>query len=104
MTAPGRVVDRVCPGSCGRTDTRPYACGPRCPEHTPARLAGLPEPDIARYCAPRRCRCGQCPSYGRALESIRPTIVDTRAVASGKRRAPLGQYREAQAAIYGKPA
>ena len=32
-------------GLCGRTETtRPYPCGPRCAEHTPARLAGKPEP------------------------------------------------------------
>ncbi len=31
--------------SCARTDTRPYACGPRCPDHTPSALAGVPEPD-----------------------------------------------------------
>jgi hypothetical protein len=30
---------------CERTDTRPYACGPRDPQHTPSALAGVPEPD-----------------------------------------------------------
>ncbi len=26
-----------------RSPGRPYPCGPRCPQHTPARLAGQPE-------------------------------------------------------------
>ncbi|MGC5659826.1 hypothetical protein ACN261_05360 [Micromonospora sp. WMMD723] len=31
---------------CHQTDhVRPYLQGPRCPVHTPAALAGLPEPD-----------------------------------------------------------
>ncbi|MCW2632074.1 MAG: hypothetical protein JWR88_1036 [Pseudonocardia sp.] len=30
---------------CGATDDiHPYLVGPRCPQHTPARLAGQPEP------------------------------------------------------------
>lgn len=36
---------------CGATvDVRAYLAGPRCPQHTPARLAGRPEdaPDPAR--------------------------------------------------------
>jgi hypothetical protein len=45
---------RVTPGfwttcrhhDCGATEgVRPYSCGPRCPRHTPAALAGKPEPD-----------------------------------------------------------
>lgn len=31
-------------GTCLRTDTRPFKSGPRCPEHTPWRLAGREEP------------------------------------------------------------
>lgn len=84
-------------GPCGRTDARPYACGPRCPDHTPAKRAGHPEPDAARYCAPRRCYCGRCDSWQRPPDPITATVVDIRAVASGKRRAPLTQYRAAQA-------
>ena len=93
-----------CPGSCGRTDTRPYACGWRCPEHTPARLAGQPEPDTARYCAPYRCYCHrkECASVTGPLEPITPTVVDIRAAASGKRRVPLGEYRNAQAQVHGR--
>lgn len=88
-----------CPGTCGRADTGLYACGWRCPAHTPSARAGLPEPDVARYCAPLRCYCGRCPSYRRALEPIVPTVVDTRAVASGKRRTTATAYREAQARL-----
>ena len=91
--------EHLCPGSCGRDGTRLYACGWRCPDHTPARLAGRPEPDAARYCAPGRCYCGGCPSAGRPLDPVTRTVVDVRAVASGKRRSSLGEYREAQAAM-----
>ena len=87
-----------CPGSCGRTDTRPYACGPRCPEHTPARRSGDPEPDVARYCAPRRCYCGQCASWTPdTTYQVGENIVDLRVKASGKRRSTLTEYRDAQA-------
>ncbi|MGP4030213.1 hypothetical protein [Actinomadura sp. 3N407] len=37
-----------CPdtGTCGSTQqVRPYTVGPRCRRHTPAALAGRPEPD-----------------------------------------------------------
>jgi hypothetical protein len=33
-------------GACGSTDrVRPYIVGPRCGAHTPAALAGRPEPE-----------------------------------------------------------
>ncbi len=35
-------ADTMC--FCGAGFTRPYPCGWRCTEHTPARLAGHPEP------------------------------------------------------------
>ena len=87
---------------CGSAETRLYAAGYRCAAHTPAALAGHPEPDAARYCAPFRCYCGKdtCPSSGsfvRPLEPITANVADFRAVASGKRRASLAEYREAQA-------
>lgn len=106
--SPGQVVtgeqEHLCQG-CGRTDTRLYASGPKCPEHTPAALAGLKEPDTGRYCAPARCYCGQpsCPaaaSYTRPLDPIRATILDAKAIASGRRRSKsLDQYRDAQARV-----
>lgn len=49
-TLPDPTVTRT-PGPvrscvCGTTENlRPYPCGPRCPQHTPAALAGEPEPD-----------------------------------------------------------
>ena len=96
------MTDHPCPGSCGRTDTRPYAEGPRCPEHTPAMRRGHPEPDVARYCAPLRCYCGGCASWTPdATYQDGETVVDIRAVASGKRRASLTQYRNAQANTQG---
>jgi len=88
---------------CGSAETRPYACGPRCPVHTPAALAGQPEPDSRRYCAPARCYCDSetCTATSGPLEPITKTVLDARAVASGKRRAGLGEYRDAQAQVHG---
>jgi hypothetical protein len=87
------------PCCCGATDgVRLYACGWRCPEHTPARQAGRPEPGEGRYCAPFRCYCGDCPSWTPDTSHyVGETVVDIRAVASGKRRASLTEYRNAQA-------
>jgi hypothetical protein len=48
-------------GTCGTTPTRLYMTGPRCAAHTPAALAGLPEPGTGRYCPPALCWCGTCP-------------------------------------------
>ena len=85
----------ACP--CGAPDARPYAAGWRCAAHTPAALAGQPEPDTARYCAPLRCYCGTCASWTPDTTScVGETVLDTRAVASGKRRSSLAQYRSAQ--------
>ena len=83
---------------CGATaGVRLYAAGPRCPTHTPAALAGQPEPDSKRYCAPARCYCGTCPSWTPdTAYFVGETVLDTRAVASGKRRSSLAQYRSAQ--------
>jgi hypothetical protein len=109
MTAPAQAAaeQHPCPGSCGRTGTRLYPGGWRCPDHTPARLAGQPEPDTARYCAPYRCYCHRdvCGSVTGPLEPIRLTVLDRNAIASGKRRArSLEEYREAQAQVRGWPA
>ena len=92
MSAP--VAARRC--GCGSEEVRLYPCGYRCADHTPAKLGGLPEPGGDRYCAPDRCYCGSCPSYVRSLDAIIPTVVDIRAVASGKRRSSLATYRSAQ--------
>jgi hypothetical protein len=89
---------------CGaKKDVHLYACGWRCPLHTPARQAGKPEPGEGRYCAPTRCYCGKCPSYDQHFVCLdfKGTIVDLRLIASGKRRAPMHEYRAAQAALAG---
>ena len=87
------------PCYCGSTQARWYAAGWRCASHTPARLAGLPEPDSARYCAPNRCHCGRCPSWvPYAQTPAAPTVVDRRALLSSTgRRASLAEYRAAEA-------
>lgn len=79
-----------------------YPCGYRCAEHTPARLAGNPEPDSAQYCAPNRCYCGNCASWTELpayTDNLQRTTVDVRAIASGRRRASLAEYRAAQATV-----
>lgn len=48
---------------CGVTPARPYLPGPRCTDHTPARLAGRPEPGQGAYCPPGICLCGRCPHW-----------------------------------------
>lgn len=100
--APARSEDeRSCSfgfGQCDRTDTRPYMTGPRCPDHAPWLLAGHADPASRRYCV-AICYCGECLNRrpGTAPTSpVRPTVVDFRAIASGKRRSQLGEYREAQ--------
>jgi hypothetical protein len=47
-------------GRCGAGQTRLYLVGPRCPAHTPAALAGEPEPGAGACCPPARCWCGAC--------------------------------------------
>ena len=87
---------------CGSADTRLYAEGYRCPAHTPAALNGRPEPDSKRYCAPSRCYCGGCPSWRPDTSyHVGETVADIRAIASGKRRSSLAQYRSAQASTRG---
>ena len=51
-------------GPCGATPARLYPAGWRCPAHTPAALAGRPEPGAGRYCPPALCWCGHCPAPG----------------------------------------
>ncbi|WP_157255040.1 hypothetical protein [Nonomuraea typhae] len=68
-------------GPCGATPTRPYPCGPRCAAHTPAALAGRPEPS-GGYCAPARCYCGTCPAAEPTTDT--PSSAD-----------PASEHREA---------
>lgn len=91
-------AEHPCPGSCGRLDTRLYAEGHRCPAHSPAARRGHPEPDLKRYCAPFKCYCQDpaCPAiYGTPTPALE-TVLDTRAIASGKRRSSPQAYRAAQ--------
>jgi hypothetical protein len=66
---------------------RRYLIGVRCPLHTPAALAGEPEPRSGPG-LPAGAWTTPSPQAASAL-------VDERAVASGKRRAPAHVYRAA---------
>jgi hypothetical protein len=74
---------------------RRFLTGSRCPLHTPAALAGQPEPQpgpgmpAAAWTTPS------------PLNDSR--IHDARAVASGKRRSSPHTYRAAQAAVHKPP-
>lgn len=74
--------------TCERTDVRLYLTGQRCPDHTPAALAGRPEPPVGD---PLR-------SYVPAPLSA-TTLIDNRAIASGKRRANRQRIKEAKEAL-----
>jgi hypothetical protein len=84
-------------GRCGRDDTRLYPCGRRCASHTPAALAGKPEPDTGRYCPPAICYCGGCGIRSRPPDPAADTVVDLDAIKSGKRRSTPEAFRDAQA-------
>ena len=88
------------PCHCGATDdVHLYPRGWRCPDHTPARLAGQPEPDTARYCAPNRCYCGACPSWTTRpvyVDDAQRLAVDAEAIRTGKRRSSPAAYRAAR--------
>jgi hypothetical protein len=74
-----------------RHGLRNYLPGLRCPLHTPAALAGRPEPQPG-------------PGWP-AGAGTRPSLIseshvhDSRAIASGKRRSSSTAYRAAQAAV-----
>jgi hypothetical protein len=90
---------------CGAIPTRLFIQGRRCRIHTPAALAGEPEPGQKAYCPPGRCLCGrpECPAFATFERRDRyltgETVVDARAKASGKRRSSLEDYRSAQATV-----
>jgi hypothetical protein len=48
--------------ACGAAPAHLYPAGWRCDAHTPAALAGRPEPGAGRYCPPAICYCGHCPA------------------------------------------
>ncbi|MFI6979336.1 hypothetical protein ACIBSV_12220 [Embleya sp. NPDC050154] len=100
MTTPRRT--RPC-GRCGSANTRPYADGYRCPIHTPAAVAGVPEPGEGRYCSARRCYCGGCPQWTPPpTDTYVPlSVIDLKHIASGKRRSSPHVYAGARATIEG---
>ena len=70
---------------CGAETERRYLQGWRCEDHTPARLAGRPEPS------------GGDPLRDRAITPQSDSrVYDDRAIRSGKRRSSVSRYREAQ--------
>jgi hypothetical protein len=82
----GPPADRPCShhgpaGHCGATPARLYLPGWRCAAHTPAALAGRPEPGATRYCPPAACNCGQCPQRhgaGRVDRARRVLVTGSR--------------------------
>lgn len=71
------------------TSVRRYLTGLRCPDHTPAAIAGRPEPAPGPGYTPQAT---PTPLGASAL-------FDARAVASGRRRSAPHTYRAAQAAV-----
>lgn len=87
----------ICATCTRTTGVRLYACGTRCPDHTPAANARRPEPGTGRYCPPAICWCGACP-HADAPRRPAPThtAIDTRHVLSGKRRSTPAEYAAAR--------
>ena len=81
---------------CGATPARPYLVGRRCAAHTPAALAGQPEPcpPADSTLAALLARKGKT-AIGTPMGASQ--LIDDRAIESGKRRSSVGRYREAQA-------
>ena len=70
---------------------RRYVIGWRCPDHTPAAMAGRPEPQPGP---------GMPAGAWSTLSPLSASrVYDARAVASGKRRSNANESRAAQAAV-----
>lgn len=69
---------------------RPYLPGLRCPAHTPAALAGRPEPRPGPGIPPG--------AWSTPSPQAASAVFDTAAIRTGKRRASPHVYRAAQAA------
>ena len=80
---------------CGEPGARRYVNSTVCPAHTPAALAGLPEPQPGP---------GMPAGAWTTPSPISTSRVhDARAIASGKRRSSPAAYRAAQAAVGHRP-
>jgi hypothetical protein len=82
---------------CGREDTRPYQSGASCPKHTPAKMAGRSDVpvDPALTAVALYERGGVKHGY----EASAGSLIDQRAVASGRRRfKSAAEYRAAREA------
>lgn len=86
-------------GPCGAPNARPYQTGLCCPACTPAAKAGRPEvlvdPTMTLEALKRRA--------GRPAYTPPPndsSLLDERAIKSGKRRSRPRSYRDAQRAEY----
>ncbi|MFI7315184.1 hypothetical protein [Streptomyces hygroscopicus] len=74
-----------------RDSVHRYVIGWRCPLHTPAAMAGRPEPQPGP---------GMPAAAWTTLSPLAASAVfDARAIASGKRRSHPAAYRAAQAAV-----
>lgn len=86
---------------CGVADgVRMFPTGMRCPSHTPAALAGRPEVvvDPELTAAALFARRGIKHGFQRSDSSL----IDDRAVASGRRRSNSAEYRAAQKAEHSR--
>lgn len=90
-------MSRVC-AWCRETEgVRLYATGARCPAHTPAAIAGRPEPGEGTYCPPRICWDGTCAWAGAPVPTTPShTLIDDAHVVSGKRSATFNELRAAR--------
>jgi len=90
-------LEMVPGGFCGAPGALPYIVGARCPQHTPAALAGRPEvvvdPDLSLDGLMRRA--GRVFNY-RATDNA---LADERAIKSGKRASGRRNYYRTQKAL-----
>ena len=75
------------PAGCARTDTRDYGTGRRCPDHTPAAVAGRAEPPIGDT----GHASGRCHACGGSI----PADMDTHPTCDPDVRPMVAAYRRA---------
>jgi len=88
---PCRHWDQTGRRTCGSPDTRHYLTGWRCPKHTPAAVAGQPEPPEGT---------GQLPGAWTTPtpDAVSWAAIDAPHIRSGKRRSNRTDYAAARAA------